>query len=89
MLQNPPHCEASPNAAAMEEQGPQVGRSHPVRCTCGTWQSMWDELPEIRGAVDVPDHPVFKKLLIQAEEETDSLTKAHCRSRATSPFSKK
>lgn len=55
MQQNPPHCQAAPNAAAVAQQGPHVGESYTVGCARRTRGRLRrQQLPEICGARLLP-----------------------------------
>lgn len=59
MQQNPPHCEAPPDAAAVAQQGPLVVRqSHTVRRARRLRGGLrGHQLQALRGARDVPEPP--------------------------------
>ena len=62
MQQNPPHCEAPPNAETVAQQGTAFSQSHTVRCAGGTRGGLrGQQLQEIRGACDAPEPSHLQK----------------------------
>ncbi|KAL5778176.1 hypothetical protein ACOSP7_011102 [Xanthoceras sorbifolium] len=62
MQQDPPHCEAEAVAAAVAEQGADVGQPYTIRRPCRTRSGVRrQQLQEVRGAGDVPEPPSLQE----------------------------